>query len=189
MPIDPASVPQPAIAALERAIQQQAARSTFATTKLRGADVSTLERSAPHRVAYLPLGRIGLGSNLREMTEPGGWRFLLHEGAKEAIAAARLEEVDNEFVLAELGEGPFVTGTETAIRFAEEIDAVRSGRFEPVLLVASEVSVVALWLVDLDGNNDIVIMIPTSPASPPMLPMTSGAFLDRLRGLVEKTSH
>lgn len=187
MPIDPASVPQPVIAALQRAIQQQAARSTFVTTNLRHADISALECSTPHRVAYLLFDQVGLGKNLREVTKQEGWRFFLHEGANEAIAAARVEEAGNECVLAELSEGPLVTGTEAAIRFAEGTHAVKSGRFEAVLLMASEVSVVALWLVDLDGDNDIAIIIPTSPASAsnPIQQMTAAAFLSKLRNLAE----
>jgi hypothetical protein len=190
MPIDPKDAPPLAVEALERALSARTRRGRFATPKMRSAQGRPLELSIPHRVVYLPLGEIRRGSDLRRAALEGGWRFLIHEGSNEAIAAARVVEREpDKYVLSELSEGAFVSGTEITIRNAESLPKVKNGLYEAVLLLAPEVGSAALWLQDLGGDADLMMTIPTSsdPDSirvPPRA-MTPAEFLDRLQVLAD----
>jgi hypothetical protein len=187
MPIDPSDAPNAAIASVQQSMTERAAGRSFATSSLRNADINTLAYSMPHRVDYLPLGAIRRGNNLRQVTRPAGWRFLIH-GQGEAIAAARVVMSEAEkYELGELSEGPFVSGTEKVIRDAENLEQVRNGHFEAVLLIAPDIHVAALWLQDRVGDADIVLPIPpTSSMLVPNQPMTPAAFIDVLYGIAEK---
>jgi hypothetical protein len=143
---------------------------------------------------------------LRKVAENRSWRFLVHErrsaiakdgtpsGAEEHVpiaaataAATGAKDGAEEYQLGELNEGPFVEGTEKAIRSAEELEEVRKGHFEASLLIAPAVYVAALWLQNRDGDSDIILTIPPSnPALVPYRPMTPEAFLDVLHGLAKK---
>lgn len=105
------------------------------------------------------------------------------------IAAATAAKTKGaKYELSDLNEGPFVEGTEKAIRIAEGLEEVRKGNFEAFLLVVSTVYVVALWLQDRDGDADILLTIPpVNRALVPYRPMTQAAFLDTIRGMAKKT--
>jgi hypothetical protein len=165
MPLEPGGIPSAAVGALERAIAVRAIHSAFATSNLRRANVRRLAWSTPHRVEYLPLERIRRENSLRVVTRPSGWRCLIHESA-EAIAAARVAaRTADKYALVELSEGVLVTGTEAAVRVAEGLEQVRGGRFEVTLLLVPELYVAGLWLQNLEGKSDLVVMIPTAGSS------------------------
>jgi hypothetical protein len=186
MPIEPNAPPKKASSIVDVAINERASRSTFVTSSLRGTEASAFARSMPHRVAYLPFSKIRRGGDLREIAEPAGWRFLIHGAAQEAIAAARVVEKESEaYVLGELSEGAFVSGTEKAIRHAESLSKVKSGRYEAVLLMSPEVYSAALWLQDLDGHDDLVITISTSSSPDSMRAMTPAEFMGKMAVLAE----
>jgi len=94
---------------------------------------------------------------------------------------------ESTYELGDLNEGPFVAGTDKAIRRAEMLPEVQNGRFEAFLLVVPALYVAALWLQDRDGDADLLLTIPPSnPALEPYAPMTSAAFLDIVRNLARK---
>ena len=185
MPIDPGEAPQAAIAAAEKAINAPG----FPKPASRDAFAKTLERSFPHRVEALSLDQIEQGSNdLRRMTQPRGWRFLVHNGPNAAFAAVRVAAADgnDDYSLGDLSEGRFVAGTEAAVRFAEmEVD----GRFEAVLLMAPELRVAVLWLRSLDGGEDFILTMPSSHKADTeprkSRVMTTAAFLTTMRDLAK----
>jgi len=133
----------------------------------------------------------------------GGWRFLVHEkrprlaasdGAKTEseeytpiAAATAVLTAGSTYELGELNEGPFVTGTEEAVRRAEKSEEVRKRRFDALMLIVPAIYVAALWLWDRDGEADTVLTIPPSnPALVPYQPMTTAAFLDVVHRLAQK---
>jgi hypothetical protein len=191
MSIDPGAVPQAAIAAVELAMHERAARAGFATPQLRRANVRALARSTPHRVAYLTANRIKDPGSLRELVEPAGWRFLIHEHDKVIAAARAVIQEGQGYRLAELSEGEFAAGTEGAIRFAETLPQVQAGRFEAVLVMVPELHVIALWLQNLEGDSDLVLPIPSTAASNPgwnpNRVMESAAFVENLRRIAERS--
>jgi hypothetical protein len=91
-------------------------------------------------------------------------------------------------MLGQVNEGPFVTGTEDAIRRAEQLDQVRRGKFAPVFLLVPAVYVAALWLEDEQSTADLVMVMPPVPkdftpfSAMPVPPFV--ASLERLAALV-----
>jgi hypothetical protein len=130
---------------------------------LRSASLSSVSVSTPHRVAMLRLDRIHAAMSLRSAAEMKGWRFLVHDGDRVVAAADSSLSGKGEHRFAHISEGPFVAGTEQAIRKAESLEAVRKGRFEPVLLTVPAVHLIALWLQNLDSTADLVMPIRPAP--------------------------
>jgi hypothetical protein len=142
---------------------------------------AALALSTPHRVALLALDRIAAQTTLRRAARLRGWRFLVHRGDRVIAAAGVLPDGRAKHRFGHLTEGPFAAGTETAIRRAETHGALRRGRFEPVLLMVPAVHAVALWLRDLDGDGDRVMVIPPAPHGlTPYRLVTARAFMARL---------
>lgn len=202
MGIDPVNPPAEAMAAVHRALSGLAARSAFFSATLRDIDTEDFSISTPHCIAYLHLRDIHAGVSLRKAVEVGRWRFLVHKKQRSGgagrkgkeehvpVAAATVDgDVVKGYELTELNEGPFVEGTENAIHLAEEMDEVRAGRFEPVLLVVPALYVAALWLLNRNGdeNTDILLIIPPSnPALVAHKPTRPNQFIDILHRLALK---
>jgi hypothetical protein len=190
VPIYAKDPPKQAVAVVDTAINERVARSAFVTTNLRCVKANAFARSVPHRVLHLPLSKIRRGNDLRQVAEEAGWRFLIHGEGKEAVAAVRvLRSEPDKYVLGDLSEGAFVSGTERAIRDAEGLPDVKKGRYEAVLLVSPGVYSAALWLQDLKNAADLIIAIPTflvpDQARVPLRPMTPAQFLEKLEVLAQ----
>ena len=72
------------------------------------------------------------------------------------------------------------------------MDVVRNGHFEPVLLMAPEIFVIALWLQNLAGGVDYILTVPTAAAAaggdnPPAV-RTGDEFIAEMRSLAELMS-
>jgi hypothetical protein len=161
----PLQVSKPPIAA-EKAVRSMLGRIVATdpdhVRALRSASPSSLAISTPHRVAVLGLDRIRRGMSLRSAAQKKGWRFLVHRG-DDVVATANSSISDKgKHRFAHINDGPFVAGTERAIRRAELLQSVQKGRFEPLLLLVPAVHVVALWLRNLDKDADLIM--PISPA-------------------------
>lgn len=203
MTITISKVPDAAVKMVAKVLVERAASASFTLPKLAAAALGSLLLAFPHRVAHLPLDAIRPYADLRGVTVDAGWRFLVHErrqldaAGKDRgeesdvfvpIASVTAAEVgDGSFQLGEFNEGPFVEGTEIAVRHAEKLQVVRDGRFEAVLLLAPAVHVIALWLQDRNGDADILMPIPPSDAAlAPLRPITPRAFLEILHSLAER---
>jgi hypothetical protein len=188
MPLQTVHPPMPAHEAVRSRLGYLAEASAFRTPALRGVAPNTIALSTPHRVAILPLDRIKRGMSLRSAAQKKGWRFLVHNGDQVVAAAQSTLSEKGEHRFAHLNEGPFVAGTEQAVRRAELLASVQKGRFEPLLLMVPAVNVVALWLQDLDGDADLVMAIPPVPREiPPYKALAASDFvtvLIRLAGRV-----
>ena len=190
MPIKPIDAPETAGAfgVVHRTLSGRASAAAFSLPRLAKADPGRLTIAMPHRVEFLALGFLRRDTIPKKETTDC-WRFLVLEERK-SIAAATAIRADEEFEFGGLDEGPFVRGTEEAIRRAEGLDQVRDGQFEAVLLLVPARYVVALWLQDLSshapkghsGEADLLIAIPPSnPALNPAEPMSPRSFLEALR--------
>lgn len=196
MPIATTSPPQSAVSIVQTAIIEGLAKSSFTLPRLSRASPKSLALAFPHQVAFLPLATIRSYAKLRVIAVDAGWRFLVQQktiadravqDGYSPIASVTVTDIgDGKFEVAEFNEGPFVQGTETAVRFAENLDEVRKGQFEPVVLFAPAVYVVALWLKNRASDDDILIPItPSDAALAPLRPTTPTAFLTVLHKLAK----
>lgn len=136
----------------------------------------------PHPVYDLLLDDLTSGGTL-STARCRAWRYLLFEGpAAVGLAEVASDVSGNALNVSALNSGPFVSATEDGIRQAESLPEVSKGSFELRVLRVSALYVLALWLKDQRGSNDL--LIPLAPA-PPYL--TAGhayqpdEFLDHLR--------
>jgi hypothetical protein len=129
---------------------------------------------------------------LADLEKPGrladapmtAWRYLVEEaGAPVASAEVGVDEKGAVRGLDHVNEGPFVKATAAAQKAAAKLPQVRDGNVEARVIRIPALYVMALWLKDLDGDDDVVI--PMAPA-PPFLeanrPYTEREFLKALAG-------
>jgi hypothetical protein len=184
MPLDTIDPPMAAYETVRTTLSDLAGQGAFRTPALRRAEPASLAISTPHRLAVLGLNRIPRARDLRSVVEFKGWRFLVHDRTRVVAAADALEVEGKRYRLGQLNEGPFVAGTEDAIRRAENLDQVRRGRFLPVFLLVPAVYVAALWLENQQGKTDVVIVMPPAPKEfKEWVPMSTAPFLAGLRRL------
>lgn len=191
MPIKPidAQKTDGAFDIVHRTLSSRASASAFSLPRLSKADPRRLTIAMPHRVEFLALGEIRRDMIAkREKTDC--WRFLVLEEREPIAAATAVRDEGGGFEFGGLDEGPFVRGTEEAIRRAEALPEGLEGQFEAVLLLVPAVYVVALWLQNLSspaanahpGEADLLIaMPPSNPALDLGEPMTPLSFLAALR--------
>jgi hypothetical protein len=162
----PLEVSKPSVAA-EKAVSSMLARIVATDANyvpaLRSASPSSLAISTPHRIAVLRLDRIKAGMSLRSAVKKKGWRFFVHHGDKIVATVNSSLSGKGEHGFSNITDGPFVAGTERAIRRAEQLEPVQKGRFEPLLL-----QVPAIHLRNLKSNDDLII--PISPAPKALRP-------------------
>ena len=187
MPLNTVDPPIAAYEAVRSVVTGLAADSAFRTPALRRADPNALALSTPLRVAFLPLDRLQRDDNLRTAAQVRGWRFLIHDRDRVIATTDAVLNEKGGFQFGHLNEGPFTTGTEEAIRRAERLDAVREGRFEPLLLFVPALYVAALWLQDLNGDADMLLVMSPAPQEfKPYQAMAPQDFLAMLRRLAER---
>jgi hypothetical protein len=130
---------------------------------LRSAASDSLAISTRHRIAVLALDRIRAGMSRRAVVHKKGWRFFVHCGDKVVATINSAAGGKGKHVFSNITAGPFVSGTECAIRRAERLESVKKGRFEPMLLQVPAIHVVALWLRNLENDADLIMPIPPTP--------------------------
>lgn len=165
----PLQISKPPVAA-EKAVHSMLGRLVAAddaalVPALQSASLKSLAISTPHRVAVLELDRIR-NRTLRSAAQEKGWRFLVHNGDNVIATINTSLGRKGKHQFGHITEGPFVAGTEQAIRRAEALDAVQNGRFELLLLQAPAIHVVALWLRNLENDADLIV--PIRPAPKPL---------------------
>jgi hypothetical protein len=200
MPIIPAKVAKDAFDVVHQTLSRRASAWAFSLPRLSKADPRTLSIAMPHRVEFLALGDLRRDT-IPKKAEPDCWRFLVLQerasdtvdggGDRPAIAAVTaVRPKANGFEFGGLNEGPFVEGTEKAIRQAEALIGDREGQFEAVLLVVPALYVVALWLQDLSSDapsshsSEADLLIPIAPSNPALdldQPITPASFLKAVR--------
>jgi hypothetical protein len=178
MPLKVAKPPMPAWKAVRSMLGQMIATDADHVSALSGASPSSVAISTPHRVAVLGLDCIHSGVSLRSAATTKGWRFLVHNGKKVVATANSSVSGRGKHGFAHITDGPFVAGTERAIRRAESLVIVKEGQFEPIWLQVPAINVVALWLKNLDENADLIMPVPPAPKElRPYRPLVSSAFI------------
>jgi hypothetical protein len=176
-----ADPPRAARNAVHATLGHPAMASAFRTPAVRLASADALALSTPHRVALLPLDRIGPKTSLPSDVQWRGWRFLVHHGDRIVAAADTVTGARGKHAFGHLNQGPFVAGTEAAIRRAESHGVMKQRDFEPVLLMVPALYVMALWLRDLESDRDRVTVIPPAPKGlTPYRMVTARDFVARL---------
>ena len=184
MPLQTIDPPMAAFEAVRSTMADLVAQSGFRTPALRRADPAAIALSSPHRTAILGLDRIKGAKDLRSAAKITGWRFLVHHETTVVAAVDAVQTKKNQYSLGHVNEGPFVAGTESAIRRAETLDQIRERSFAPIFLLVPAVYVAALWLEDQTGNADLVMVIPPSPKElTPFSPLPVTQFLESLTPL------
>ena len=181
MALQLAEPPKVARNAVRKMLAHPATPSAFRAAATQRAPAHELAMSTPHRVAVLPLRRIGPETTLRADAQMRGWRFLVHHGNRVVATADTVVDRRGQHAFGHLNQGPFVRGTEQAIRHAEACPAARRQDFEPILLMVPTLYVMALWLRDSAGDRDRVVIIPHAPgARASYRVLTERAFVARL---------
>jgi hypothetical protein len=118
----------------------------------------------PHAAYNLGLEDVAAG-HLTAAAEQTAWRYLVRSG-DEPVAAAEVQVgaggAGAEF--SSLNHGPHVASTVQTADEAASLPQVEKGNYEPRLLRIPALYVMAMWLKDLDGSNDLII--PLAPAPP-----------------------
>lgn len=151
-------------------------------------DPSKLSVALQHNVYTLRSSDIAQGRNL-DKARLLAWRFLI-QYATNTLAAIEFscDSQGQNLRFASLDTGPFAQGTREAVKMAEGLTDVKAGSYELRALKAPSVYVMALWLKNLQGGDDIVV--PIAPAGPGRQPASEGGaslpqspadFLDALR--------
>jgi hypothetical protein len=183
----PLQVSKPAVAA-EKAVRSMLRRIVATDTDyvpaLRSAAPTSLAISTPHRIAVLALDRIHAGMSLRSAAEKKGWRFFVHHGDKVVATVNSSMNSKGKQSFSNITDGPFVSGTEQAIRRAERLEPVQKGRFEPLLLQVPAIHLVSLWLRDLERRADLLMPIPPTPRGvPPYRAVLASEFVATIANL------
>jgi hypothetical protein len=139
--------------------------------------------AAPHAVHNLRLTDLEKPGRLRDAPLTA-WRYLVEEGG--ATVASAEVGVDRKGAVRgfdHLNEGPFVGATAAAQKAAAKLPQVRDGRVEARIVRIPALYVMALWLKDLDGDDDVVIPMAPAPAFlEPNQPYTEREFLRAVSG-------
>ncbi|HSD02067.1 MAG TPA: hypothetical protein VLB81_06865 [Gaiellales bacterium] len=159
---------------------------------------------APGRARARTLRDVGKGGrrlaaplavhNLRlsDLEKPGrladapmtAWRYLVEE-AGATVASAEVSVDANGAVRGfdHLNEGPFVKATAAAQKAAAKLPQVRDGNVEARVIRIPALYVMALWLKNLDGDEDVVVPMAPAPAYlEANRPYTEQEFLRALAG-------
>lgn len=186
MPLRVPAPPTEAADAVHTTFQAFADSGAFRLPALRDA-TGPLQLTKPHQVFTLGLADLAAGRGL-EAANPTGWRYLVQEGDNVLAAADTVATgPGNDYIFSAFNEGRFVTSTAEAIQAAQAIPEVSQGDFEFRLLHVPGLHVMALWLHDLKGSaNDLLIPLEPSPVDMPTGQPVPAAVL--LQELASKSS-
>jgi hypothetical protein len=164
-----------ALRTLEQGLGELAQRQGFEDRRLAAAAPAALAVAAPHDVYSLGLEDLAAGRGL-EAAEWVSRRCLILDG-DHPIAAAELPDPDgaNGFTTT---EGRFAATTATAIQGAEDAP----GEYELRLLRIPALYLMALWLKDRNGTDDVLVPLDPAPAElQPNERYSDQQLLERLR--------
>jgi hypothetical protein len=155
--------PDPEVVEVVRAqLAQLVGRPEFRDRALARANPLGLALAAPHDVYVLGLDELAEGARLADARLVAHRFLVLDDSAPLASAEVATDERAGLMVT----EGPYVDGTARAIENAEERDDVADAEVRMLRIPA--LYLMALWLHERDGGNDI--LVPVEPAPAPLEP-------------------
>ena len=161
MPLQHDEPPAPVHELVHNRLGALAHYGAFHTRRLRHAKADGLCLSTPHRIAVLTARSITARKTWTQHIGTAGWRFLIHDGDEVVATADTVSGEDGEHRFGHINEGPLVAGTTRAIIWAEQHPTIRAGSFEPIFVLAPELSVALLLLKHrAAGGDDYVTALP-----------------------------
>ena len=110
------------------------------------------------------LGAREIADNCKiDRAEPVGWRYLVRSNDNTLMGADVQADANAHFFAGLNIKGPFNQGIADALLRLDSEPAVQSGSFEPRLLRAPALQLVAICLKDMLGSNDLVLPVPPLP--------------------------
>lgn len=158
MPLRLAEPPQPLLDAVRETLLGWARRGEFRTPALARARADDLGLALPHPVYALTLQDLADGRG-PEAAEHVAWRFLLQDGER-VVAAVEVGVTGGEPVL---NEGPYVRATADALSALEQLPDAAARDYELRLLKVVALYLVAVWLHEGAGADDLVVPIGEVP--------------------------
>jgi hypothetical protein len=119
--------------------------------------------SAPQPVHHLGLQHIVAREPVRNSAATG-WQYLVLT-ADGAVASSELSTGTDESPpnATQVNMGPFVQSTASALQGLDELPEVQSGRYELHVLRIPALWTFALWLRQLDGSEDLFLVLSPAP--------------------------
>jgi hypothetical protein len=148
-----------ALRAIQDGVDRLASRPEYRDRALGGADAASLEAAVPHDVYTLGLEAVAAGEEL-DAAEPVGRRVLVMEGDR-AIASAELADPDGGGFSAT--EGPYTEATARTVSEVEAWPVVAGGEYDLRVLRLPALYLMALWLKDRDGADDLLVPLDPAP--------------------------
>ncbi|MDX2649742.1 hypothetical protein PV341_40495 [Streptomyces sp. PA03-1a] len=143
-----------------RFAQQNRRADEVAIPTLPAADVTL---SAPQPVHHLGLQQIVAREPVRNSAATG-WQYLvLAEDGAVASSELSIGADESPPKAAQVNMGPFVQSTASALQQLDELPEVRSGRYEVHVLRIPALWTFALWLRQLDGSEDLFLVLSPAP--------------------------
>ncbi len=171
MPIRLVDPPPAGIDRIRSELQELFAEPELLQGPLGAAGLERLVLAAPHHV--FTVGLQDLVERGLEAATATSVRHLILDGG-QPVASVELD-LDGSFN--HVNEGPFVAGTAAAMLAAEAMAEVQAGSFELRVLRISALHVMALWLKDVAGSNDVLVPLSPGPVRlEPGRPLDIGQF-------------
>ena len=163
MPIKVMAPPKAAQKLLQEGIEKHLAAGLIDATL---AGVEGL--AAPHRVFHLGLDQLVAGTPITKAARFTGWRALLVDRKRRAVAAAELAATRAGLKFATVIRGPHAVGSTAGEAAAVRWSKKAKGDHELALLRVPGAYCTALWLRSADGKGDA--FVPIAPSPPALKP-------------------
>ena len=155
--------------AAERAAEQ-GVRDVTRTARFKTAGGAALTTTAAENVSLTSaheMRHVGLtaltGHRPLDDSQTVGWRYLVEAGGSAVASAEVGTEAAGGSTFTALNEGPFVEATAEALRALESRPEVAASDYRVRMLKVPALYVAALWLEDLEGDEDLVLPLPPAP--------------------------
>ncbi|UGT43846.1 hypothetical protein LTV02_10850 [Nocardia yamanashiensis] len=180
LPEPPAEVPEK----VKGRLHAFADGGKFSTKALKSARKEQLALTTPHEVFTMGLDDLAAGAGL-DRAESVGWRYLVSDGNQVIASAETAPAADGSQEVSQFTEGPFVLGTDKAVKVVRKLPQLEKKGYELRLLRIPALYVMALWLHS--PSDDLLVPLEPSPIGKEGKPVPTGDFLAELGELARNT--
>ncbi|WP_040808410.1 hypothetical protein [Nocardia concava] len=185
MPLDlpepPADVPDK----IKGRLHAFADHGKFSTKALKNARKENLDLSTPHEVFTMSLDDLAANAGL-DRAHSVGWRYLVTDGNQIIASAETTPAPDGTQEVSQFTEGPFVLGTDKAVKTIRRLPQLEKKGYELRLLRIPALYVMALWLHS--PTDDLLVPLEPSPIGKEGKPVPTADFLAELSELARHTT-